>query len=249
MQTYFHCHIFKSFSAIILIVFAVACNPRVSQSIRKNDLEKDIQIITDSGSMVVRLSDSTPLHRDNFIRLVKSGFYDGISFHRVIKGFMIQAGDPRTKKMNDKIDTNGRGHPRYIVEARKDKIPAEFKSQLFHKKGVLAAAREGDSANPSKGSSYSQFYLVQGRVFTDFSLDSTELYRLKGRKIPAVHREVYKTLGGSPHLDQNYTVFGEVIQGVEVIDRIAGVKTAGREGADKPIADVRIQKMRLVPRK
>ena len=249
MQTYFHRHIFKSFSVIILIVFAVACSPRVSQGIRKNDLKKDIQITTDSGSMVVRLSDSTPLHRDNFIRLVKSGFYDGISFHRVIKGFMIQAGDPRTKKTKDRIDTSGQGRPRYIVEARKDKIPAEFRSQLFHKKGVLAAAREGDSANPARGSSYSQFYLVQGRVFTDFSLDSTEQHRLKGRKIPVAHREVYKTLGGSPHLDQNYTVFGEVIQGVEVIDRIAGVKTAGKEGADKPIADVRIQKMRLVPRK
>ena len=249
MQTYFRSNFFKSFSAIILIVFAVACNPRVSQGIRKNDLKKDILIITDSGSMVVRLSDSTLLHRDNFIRLVKSGFYDGISFHRVIKGFMIQAGDPRTKKKSDRIDTSGRGRPRYIVEARKDKIPAEFRPQLFHKKGVLAAAREGDSANPARGSSYSQFYLVQGRVFTDFSLDSTEQYRLKGRKIPAAHREVYKTLGGSPHLDQNYTVFGEVIQGVEVIDRIAGVKTAGKEGADKPIADVRIQKMRLVQRK
>lgn len=249
MQIYFRSNFFKSFSAIILIVFTVACNPRLSQGIRKNDLKKDIQIITDSGSMVVRLSDSTPLHRDNFIRLVKSGFYDGISFHRVIKGFMIQAGDPRTKKKNDKIDTSGRGLPRNIVEARKDKIPAEFRAQLFHKKGVLAAAREGDSANPAKGSSYSQFYLVQGRVFTDFSLDSTEQHRLKGRKIPAAHREVYKTLGGAPHLDQNYTIFGEVIRGVEVIDRIAGVKTAGKVGADKPIADVRIQKMRLVPRK
>jgi cyclophilin family peptidyl-prolyl cis-trans isomerase len=220
-----------------LVLMFASCSPHVSKGVRRNDLGKNILLVTDSGSLVIRLSDSTPLHRDNFIRLVKSRFYDGISFHRVIKGFMVQAGDPRTKKTKDSSFTS------------KERIPAEFRPALFHKKGVLAAAREGDAVNPAKASSYSQFYLVQGRVFTDLSLDSTETHRLNGRKIPQAHREVYKTLGGSPHLDLNYTVFGEVIQGVEVIDRIASVKTAGKEKGDRPVNDVRIQKVRLIRRK
>ncbi|RYF96626.1 MAG: peptidylprolyl isomerase, partial [Chitinophagaceae bacterium] len=184
-----------------------------------------------------RLSDSTPLHRDNFIRLVKSGFYNDITFHRVIQGFMIQAGDPLTRKNKD------------TTVKRNDRIAAEFRPELFHKKGVLAAAREGDSLNPKKASSYSQFYLVQGRVFTDESLDSTETFRLKGRKLPEAHREVYKTLGGTPHLDQNYTIFGEVIEGVSVIDSIAAVPTTGKGKGDKPLTRVNIIKMKLIPRK
>jgi cyclophilin family peptidyl-prolyl cis-trans isomerase len=215
----------------------IGCSPRLSKPISKRDRGKDIEMITDRGTMILRLSDSTPLHRDNFIRLVKSGFYNGVTFHRVIQGFMIQAGNPATKKTKDSAFKSG------------TKIPAEIRPELFHKKGVLAAAREGDASNPAKASSYSQFYLVQGRIFTDFSLDSTETYRLKGRKIPAAHREVYKTLGGAPHLDQNYTVFGEVISGIGVIDLVAGVKTSGKEGGDRPLQDIRIQKMRLVSRK
>lgn len=219
------------------IIFLAGCSPAVSKGIRKSDLRRDIEMTTDRGTMLLRLSDSTPLHRDNFIRLVRAGFYDGISFHRVIQGFMIQAGDPRTRSAKDSITV------------RKDKIPAEFRQGLFHRKGVLAAAREGDSLNPTKASSYSQFYIVQGRVFNDYSLDSTETYRLKGRKLPEAHRAVYKTIGGAPHLDQNYTIFGEVISGMEVIDRIAEVKTTGKGNGDRPLEDVRIQKMKLVPRK
>jgi peptidyl-prolyl cis-trans isomerase B (cyclophilin B) len=220
-----------------LATILTACSPRVSKGIRKNDLRKDVSMITDSGTLILRLSDSTPLHRDNFIRLVKSRFYDGIAFHRVIKGFMVQAGDPRSKTTKDSSFTS------------KERIPAEFRTSLFHKKGVLAAAREGDAVNATKASSYSQFYLVQGRVFNDVSLDSTETHRLNGRKIPPAHREVYKTLGGSPHLDLNYTIFGEVIEGVEVIDRIASVQTSGKERGDRPLKDVRIRKMRLTRRR
>jgi cyclophilin family peptidyl-prolyl cis-trans isomerase len=226
-----------AFVLSVAVLMFTGCSPRLSKTIRKKDLGKDVEMITDRGTMILRLSDSTPLHRDNFIRLVKSGFYNGITFHRVIQGFMVQAGDPRTKKTKDSTfkSTN--------------RIPAEMRPELFHKKGVLAAAREGDASNPARASSYSQFYLVQGRVFTDFSLDSTETYRLKGRKLPLAHREVYKTLGGAPHLDQNYTVFGEVISGVEVIDLIVAVKTTGKEGGDRPLQDIRIQKMKLVRRK
>ena len=158
-------------------------------------------MVTSYGTIVLRLYDSTPLHRDNFIRLVKSGYYDSILFHRVIKNFMIQAGDPNSKH-SEPGEPLGNGGPDYT-------IPAEFRASLFHKKGVLAAARESDDANPSKASSGSQFYIVQGKKFTDAGLDSVETIRLKGRKIPIEHREVYKTTGGTPHLDLNYTVFGK----------------------------------------
>jgi cyclophilin family peptidyl-prolyl cis-trans isomerase len=224
---------------VCLTVLAIvsSCNPRIADGIRRNDLRKDVVMVTDSGTIVLRLSDSTPLHRDNFIRLVNSRFYEGVSFHRVIRGFMIQAGDPRTKTKRDSTLSPG------------NKIPAEIRESFFHKKGVLAAAREGDATNPAKASSPTQFYLVQGRVFTDVSLDSTETYRLKGRKIPLAQRDVYKSLGGAPHLDQNYTIYGEVISGLEVIDKIASVKTSGKEGGDKPLGDVRIIKTRLTRRK
>ncbi|MHA4843384.1 peptidylprolyl isomerase [Flavitalea antarctica] len=231
-------HLSRSFFILVLTGALLAgCSPRYAKSIRKSDLSKDIEMRTDKGTMILRLSDSTPLHRDNFIRLVKSGFYNGVTFHRVIQGFMIQAGDPRTKQTKDSTFKSTY------------RIPAEMRPELFHKKGVLAAAREGDGANPARASSYSQFYLVQGRVFTDFSLDSTETYRLKGRKLPVAHREVYKSLGGAPHLDQNYTVFGEVISGVAIIDSIAAVKTSGKERGDRPLQDIRIQKMKLIRRK
>jgi cyclophilin family peptidyl-prolyl cis-trans isomerase len=229
---------YKLIFFVLLAGFSlVGCSPRLSKPVSKRDIGKDIEMVTDRGTMILRLSDSTPLHRDSFIRLVKSGFYNGITFHRVIQGFMIQAGDPRTKKTKDSSFRSS------------NRIPAEIRQELFHKKGVLAAAREGDASNPKRASSYSQFYLVQGRIFTDFSLDSTETYRLNGRKLPAAHREVYKTLGGAPHLDQNYTIFGEVVSGIEVIDIIAAVKTTGKEGGDRPLQDIRIQKVKLVPRK
>jgi peptidyl-prolyl cis-trans isomerase B (cyclophilin B) len=167
--------------------------------------------------------------------LVKKGFYDSIAFHRVIKNFMIQAGNPQTKKRDGADDVG------YT-------IPAEFRTSLFHKKGALAAARMGDNVNPEKKSSGSQFYIVQGKVFTPAALDSVELFRLNGRKLPLEHRQVYQTLGGAPHLDQNYTVFGEVVKGIEVVDKIAGTKTTGREGADKPTTDIRIIEVKLVRR-
>lgn len=203
--------------------------------IRKKDRKKDVMMVTDSGTIVLRLSDSTPLHRDNFIRLVKKGFYDSIAFHRVIRNFMIQAGNPLTKRPNAADDAG------YT-------LPAEIRASLFHKKGALAAARMGDDVNPEKRSSGSQFYIVQGKLFTPAGLDSVETFRLKGRKLPPEHRAVYQTLGGAPHLDQNYTVFGEVVSGLEVVDKIAATKTTGREGADRPLTDIRIIEAKLVKR-
>ena len=222
-----------------LIVFPVFAQK--DSTVRKKDRRRDVLFQTNMGDIVIRLSDSTPLHRDNFLKLIKVGFYDSILFHRVIQNFMIQAGDPNSRQAKAGQPL-GNGGPGYT-------IPAEFRTTLFHKKGVIAAARMGDNVNPQKASSGSQFYIVEGKIFTDAGLDSTETYRLNGRKIPAQQREVYKTIGGTPHLDQNYTVFGEVVKGIDVIDKIAAVATSRAQDHDRPLQDVQIIKAKLIKRK
>jgi cyclophilin family peptidyl-prolyl cis-trans isomerase len=222
---------------ILLLLGTIHLQAQPLAKIRKSDLKKDVLIKTDSGDMVLRLHNETPLHRDNFIRLVRTHYYDGISFHRVIAGFMIQAGDDRTRQ---NADTNN------LLKSYT--LPAEFNPSFFHKKGVLAAARMGDNVNPKKESSGVQFYIVQGKIFNDVSLDSVETYRLNGRKLPAAHRAVYKTVGGAPHLDQNYTIFGEMVIGFDVLDKIATTKTTGRQGGDKPIDTIRIRKVKMIRR-
>ncbi len=231
---------------IAIIIFCLvqliySCNPKIGDGLRKNDLKKDVEMVTTRGTMIIRLSDSTPLHRNNFLKLVKQHYYDSVLFHRVIKNFMIQGGDPDSKRAKPGMSL-GNGGPSYTV-------PAEFRSTLFHEKGVIAAAREGDDVNPSKASSGSQFYIVQGKKFTDAGLDSVETYRLKGRKIPAEWRIVYKTVGGTPHLDQGYTVFGKLVKGLDVLDSIAAVPTHRGPGGDRPVTDVRILSVKLVKRK
>ena len=223
------------FSLQLFALATVMAQPTVK--IRKADLRKDILVRTDSGNMVLRLNDSTPMHRDNFIRLVKSDYYKGIGFHRVISGFMIQAGDEKTKP---NADTSS--------PMKQYTLTAEIRPELYHKRGILAAARMGDDVNPQKNSSGTQFYIVQGRVFNDVSLDSVEIHRLKGRKLPEEHRTSYKKEGGAPHLDQSYTIFGELVSGYDVLDMIANTKTTGRQGGDKPLADIRIREMKLVRR-
>jgi cyclophilin family peptidyl-prolyl cis-trans isomerase len=186
-----------------------------------------VRIKTAYGECIIRLYNETPKHRDNFIKLVKQGFYNGTLFHRVIQNFMIQGGDPDSKdttKAKPGAEL-GNGDVGYTV-------PAEFRDSLFHKRGVLAAARDD---NPAKASSGCQFYIVEGRRFTDGKLDTLEKTRLKGRKIPDWQREYYKSIGGVPHLDQNYTVYGEVVMGIDMIDRIAAVKT---DKNDRPVTDV-----------
>lgn len=231
----------KFFFGLLLLSIISNANAQKDSTIKKKDRKKDVLLQTSMGDMVIRLSDSTPLHRDNFLKLAKVGFYDSILFHRVIKNFMIQAGDPDSKNAKTGIPL-GNGGPGYTV-------PAEFRSTLFHKKGVIAAARMGDNVNPLKASSGSQFYIVQGKIFTDAELDATETSRLAGRKIPAEQREVYKTIGGTPHLDQSYTVFGEVVKGLEVLDKIAAVETSKAADRDRPLEDVRIVKVKLIKRK
>jgi len=228
-----------SFFFLVLISAIVFAQKEIK--IKKKDRKKNIELVTSYGNIILRLSDSTPLHRDNFIRLVKTGYYDSVLFHRVIKSFMIQSGDPNSKHA-EPGQPLGNGGPEYTV-------PAEFRVTLFHHKGVLAAARSGDDVNPQKASSGSQFYIVQGKKFSDAGLDSVETFRLKGRKIPVEQREVYKTIGGTPHLDQNYTVFGEVVSGLDIADKIADTPTSKAEDRDRPLEDIRIIKATLVKRK
>lgn len=222
----------------VAIAFSFACFAQKDSTVRKKDRKRDIELITDKGSIVLRLSDSTPLHRDNFIKLVKKGFYDGVLFHRVIQHFMIQSGDPNSKNAEKGIGLGG-GSPGYT-------IPAEFRTSLYHKKGALAAARMGDNVNPQKASSGSQFYIVQGKTFSDAGLDSVETFRLSGRKLDINHRTVYKSIGGAPHLDQHYTVFGEVVKGLEIVDQIATVK---KDNRDRPLENIKIIKAQLIKRK
>jgi cyclophilin family peptidyl-prolyl cis-trans isomerase len=183
-----------------------------------------VKIKTSKGECIIMLYNQTPKHRDNFLKLSKEGFYNGTLFHRVIKEFMIQGGDPdsKTAKPGQAL---GEGDLKYRVEA-------EFRDSIFHKKGVLAAARDN---NPQKESSASQFYIVQGKKWTDATLDDVQMKRMNGRIIPESQRRVYKEQGGTPHLDQNYTVYGEVVSGIEMIDAIAELKTGP---SDRPVEDV-----------
>lgn len=239
-----------------------------------------VSMKTTLGDVKIKLYDETPMHRDNFIKLINSGFYDGISFLRVIKNFMVQAGDPETK------GSTGKSLPDSLKTYT---LPSEFNPLFFHKKGALAAARESNETNPEMRSSGTQFYVVQGVKYTDeelnqaeqrinssakqsrfsgFMKETADSIRLRGKtlsdaeiqeaasikmfqyltsykefKIPEDQRNVYKSIGGTPRLDGSYTVFGEVIEGLDVIDRIAGVQT---DNADKPASDVKIIKMKIV---
>lgn len=184
-----------------------------------------VLVSTSFGDMVVELYNETPQHRDNFVKLVRERFYDGTLFHRIIPNFMIQGGDPDSKGAAPNVQL-GNGGPGYT-------IPAEFVDGLYHKKGVLAAARLGDAVNPKKESSGSQFYLVQGQVFTEEKLWSLGLR--SGKKYTEEQTKTYKTIGGTPHLDGFYTVFGEVVKGLEVIELIANQK---RDKNNRPIKDV-----------
>lgn len=177
-----------------------------------------VLIHTDMGDIKVQLYNDTPQHRDNFVKLAKEGFYNGSSFHRVIRGFMVQGG----------------GAPAGKAEVTY-RVPAEILPNHFHKKGALAAARMGDQVNPKKESSGSQFYLVQGEKYTEAQLNQFEAQM--GKKFSAEQRKAYTTVGGTPHLDGGYTVFGEVIEGMEVIDKIAAVQTGA---GDKPVKEVKM---------
>jgi len=190
------------------------------------DSRKKVVIETEYGNMTAVLYDETPQHRDNFIKLANEGFYDDLLFHRIIKGFMIQGGDPDSKGAAPG-QRLGMGGPGYT-------IPAEFVDQHVHLKGALSAARTGGPSNPEKESSGSQFYIVQGNPIQAAMLDGA----FASKNYTDEQKQAYQQVGGTPQLDRDYTVFGMVVEGLDVIDKIAAVQTAP---GDRPVQDVKMK--------
>ncbi len=186
-----------------------------------------VKISTSKGDIKILLYDQTPQHRDNFIKLVNEKYFDGTLFHRVIENFMIQGGDPDSRNAA-KGAMLGAGGPDYT-------IPMEYVPAYYHKRGALAAAREGDDVNPEKASSGSQFYIVTGRLFSTKELDQIE--KRRGITYTEEQRNTYTTIGGYAPLDKEYTVFGEVIEGMDVVDAISKVV---RDGNDRPETDIQM---------
>lgn len=222
--------------AIFLAFTAVTMQAQTVQDLPRHE----VLLETDSGDIRIELFNETPKHRDNFLRLVRSGAYDGVLFHRVIKDFMIQTGDVGSKNAKPG-EAVGDTPETYTV-------PAEICfPKLFHHRGALGAAREGDDVNPKRESSATQFYIVWGYKFTDGQLDKVQ-QRLNERTDSTVQltpevREAYKTVGGTPHLDGQYTVFGQVIQGLDIVDLIQ--RQPGDKN-DRPLNDTRIRRALVV---
>ena len=211
-------------SILFLLTFLISTNCLVYSQ------EKRTKVIvsTDLGDITLVLYNETPGHRDNFIKLAESGFYDGTIFHRVIKDFMIQGGDPASKNATPQASL-GNGGPGYT-------IPAEFNPKLYHKKGALAAARMGDNVNPKKESSGSQFYIVDGKTTPEAELKA---YAARAKKTFTPEQiKTYTTIGGTYFLDGSYTVFGEVIKGMDVVEKISDLPTGS---ADRPVKDIKIK--------
>ena len=201
----------KKMILAVLVLVGMTCTAQ-----QKQEKETVVVIETSMGTIKAKLYNDTPKHRDNFIKLINEGWYNGSPFHRVIKDFMIQGGQ----------NADGRLDPGYT-------IPAEITNNHFHKKGALAAARQPDQVNPKKASSGSQFYIVQGKKFDEAWLDMYE--DRSGKVFSARQRQAYQTVGGSPHLDGDYTVFGEVTEGLDVVDKIAAVKTGYMDVPVEPV--------------
>ncbi len=210
----------------LLLLFLLIPVLTIAQNRKKKDYL--VSLNTQFGTMRLVLYDQTPKHKENFIKLVDQKFYDSLLFHRIIPLFMIQGGDPKSRKAPEDQPL-GNGDVGYTV-------PAEFVPALFHKKGALSAARDN---NPEKASSGCQFYIVQGRVWDDegFQKQIKRIESMKGRLPTDEQKQVYKTLGGAPHLDGNYTVFGEVINGLAIVDSVA---KQARNEMDRPLKDVRM---------
>lgn len=216
----------------VLLIFVSMLNLNCLAQ-KNNKKQAKVLITTNYGDIKIALYNETPKHRDNFIKLVKEGYYDGALFHRVIENFMIQGGDPDSKNAAPGVML-GNGGPGYT-------IPAEFNASLIHKKGALATARQPDNVNPDKLSNGSQFYIVQGKTFSREEIDKINTRKNNGRTTPVTYTEeqykVYESIGGYPPLDMDYTVFGEVIEGLDVIDKIAAVE---RDRRDRPKEDVKM---------
>ncbi|OFY95649.1 MAG: peptidylprolyl isomerase [Bacteroidetes bacterium RIFCSPLOWO2_12_FULL_31_6] len=213
----------KIFSTLLTLITVI----NISCLAQKSEKQVKIIISTTYGDIKLALYNETPKHRDNFIKLVTEGFYNNTLFHRIIQEFMIQGGDPDSKNAANGVPL-GEGDVGYT-------IPAEFNTTLFHKKGALAAARQGDDVNPKKESSGCQFYIVQGKKYNKEELD--KMTKRTGNTYAEGQYKVYETEGGTPQLDMNYTVFGEVLEGFEVIDKIAAVE---KDRNDRPKEDIKM---------
>lgn len=220
MKTYGYLFLFLCLTSSLFL----ACEP-----IEK---EKEVLISTTAGDLKIKLYNQTPQHRDNFIKLVNEGFYKDLLFHRVIPQFTIQAGDPDSKNAPPER-VLGQGGPDYTIDA-------EFAAGCIHKKGALAASRLGNATNPSKASSGSQFYITDGKTYSQNELN--ELSKKTGKQFTKQQIETYTTIGGMPELDGDYTVFGEVIEGLEVITKIASTPTKGL----RPTTDIKIKGTQLI---
>ncbi len=219
-------------SAIIVLVLGVLSFGALSFVHSEDEKKVDMVVLsTKFGDMTLMLYDDTPIHKENFLKLVNEGFYNDLLFHRVISGFMVQGGDPKSKDAKPKAML-GRGGPGYT-------IPAEIYPNHIHKKGALAAARQGDAVNPQRESSGSQFYIVQGNPVPAQNLSNIESSRKKSEPgfngYSEEQKEIYETIGGTPHLDGSYTVFGEVISGLDIVDSIAAQKTSR---SNRPLEDI-----------
>ncbi len=215
----------KQYKYIILVV-CLAFSVRISA-------QQLVLIETTLGNMTVKLYDDTPIHTANFLKLVKESYYDSTIFHRIIKNFMIQGGDPQSKTASmKKVFSNG--GPGYTLEA-------EINEKYIHKKGALAAARQPDNVNFYKKSNGSQFYIIQGSIYPRKYLSAVK----NDKKIEYTEnqKKIYETIGGSPHLDGGYTIFGEVVKGLSIIDKIASNATNSK---DRPLTDIRILKMTIL---
>ena len=217
-----------SFLLFFFFISWVSFSQNVGTQKKSTEKAYFVKIETSYGDMVVKLYNETPLHRDNFIKLVKDGTYNDLLFHRVINQFMIQGGDPKSRDAKPG-QMLGDGELGYT-------LPAEFVPGLYHKKGALAAARQADAVNPEKRSSSCQFYIVQGTTWDANRLKMVE--QRMGKTFTPEQVQVYATVGGTPFLDGDYTVFGEVVEGMEVIDKIAAV-TCGPN--DRPVEDVKMK--------
>lgn len=208
---------------------------QIENEIKEDSMKNRTKILisTTLGEITIVLYDETPQHRANFIKLVNENYYDGILFHRIIKEFMIQTGDPDSKEAKPNMQL-GMGGPGYT-------IPAEFVPSLYHKRGAIAAARTGDQMNPKKASSGSQFYIVDGKKWTNGELN--QIAAQTGKQFSPEQVETYTTVGGVPFLDADYTVFGEVISGIEVVDKIA---SQPKDRFDRPTTDIKILSTKII---
>lgn len=226
----------KTIICAIIMAFSLGLRAQESNNC------KEVLLETTAGNIKLKLYNETPLHRDNFLKLVNLHVYDSLLFHRVIKDFMIQCGDPKSKEAKPG-DFLGEGDLDWTVE-QELRLP-----QLYHRRGVLAAAREPDSDNPYRESSACHFYLAWGKTFTDAELDKMQqrldtLYGYRVKITPEM-RETYKTIGGIPHLDGGYTVFGEIAEGLDVLE----IQQTATDENDRPLEDVRILKATVIEKK